>query len=100
MMRRRFAPPAAGNRHGISDAARASAGRAAGGTRPHFGGEQFGFFPGGEVAAPVDLMEVRDGVIGLFGPAARCPPDLARERGEPGGTDTSGSASAGGASGP
>ena len=39
-------------------------------------------FPGGEVAAPVDLVEVDDVRVARLDPAARRPPDLARERRE------------------
>ena len=45
-------------------------------------GEQLGFFPGGEVAALVGLVEVAEGGIGLLDPAARGLEDLAREAGE------------------
>jgi len=38
--------------------------------------------PGGEVAAPVDLIEVGGAGIGLLGPAARGPEDLAGEHRE------------------
>src|SRR5208282_6232865 len=50
--------------------------------RPDLGREQLGLFPGGEVAAPVDLVEVGDVGVGLLDPAARSLPDLAGERGE------------------
>src|SRR6266487_6490096 len=50
--------------------------------RADFGGEEFGFFPGGEVAALVGLVEVGEGGIGLLDPAARGAEDLAGERGE------------------
>src|SRR5215831_20483421 len=40
--------------------------------RPHLGGEEVGLFPGGEVAAPVELVVV-DEVVGIrtLGPAPR-----------------------------
>ena len=47
-----------------------------------FGCEQFGLFPGGEVAALVDLVEVGEGGIGLLDAASRGRDDLAGERGE------------------
>jgi hypothetical protein len=46
------------------------------------GREQLGFFPSGEMAALVDLVEVDDIGIRLLDPAARGTPDLAGERGE------------------
>ena len=49
---------------------------------PDFGREQFGLFPGSEVAAPVGLVEVGEGGVGLLDPAARGPEDLAGEDGE------------------
>ncbi len=39
--------------------------------RPDLGREQLGLFPGGEVAAPVDLVEVDEGGVRLLDPAAR-----------------------------
>src|SRR5215213_71331 len=45
-------------------------------------GEQLGLFPGGEVAALVDLVEVGEGAVRPCHPAARGRPDLAGERGE------------------
>src|SRR5215472_17068745 len=54
--------------------------------RPERGSELFGkqvrLFPGGEVAAPLGLMEVDDVGIELLSPGARCSEDLAGERGE------------------
>src|SRR5580700_10131242 len=50
--------------------------------RPDLGREQLGLFPGGEVAALADLVEVGDVGVELLGPAARGPEDLAGERGE------------------
>ncbi len=38
--------------------------------RAEFGGEQLGLFPGGEMAALVDLMEIDQVRIGLLGPAS------------------------------
>src|ERR1700728_4521535 len=52
--------------------------------RPDLGCGQFGFFPGGEVAALVYLVEVAEAGVRLLGAAARGPEDLARERGEAG----------------
>ena len=49
---------------------------------PHLRGEEFGLLPGGEVAALVDLVEVREAGVGGLGPAARGSPDLAGERRE------------------
>src|SRR5262249_31237824 len=49
---------------------------------PDLGREQLGLFPGGEVAAPVNYVEVGEAGVGLLGPAARGPEDLAGERGE------------------
>src|SRR5829696_7261762 len=43
--------------------------------------KQFGLLPRGEVAALVDLVEVGEVGVGVLDPAARGPPDLARERG-------------------
>src|SRR3954449_3405284 len=48
----------------------------------HLGGEQLGLLPGGEVAAPVGLVEVAERGIDLLGPAPRCREDLAGERAE------------------
>src|SRR3954451_15580551 len=47
---------------------------------PYLAGEELRLLPGGEVAAPVDLVEVRE-VVGVdrLGPAARGSEDLARE---------------------
>src|SRR5215469_10218011 len=50
--------------------------------RPDLGREQLGLLPGGEVAAPVDLVEVRQGGVRQLDPAARGPEYLAGERGE------------------
>src|SRR5208282_4159747 len=50
--------------------------------RPDLGREQLGFFPGGEVPAPVGLVEIGEGGVGRLDPAAGGPEDLARERGE------------------
>src|SRR4030095_16195520 len=44
--------------------------------------EELGLFPGGEVAALADLVEVGDVGVGVLDPAARGPPDLAGECGE------------------
>ena len=44
--------------------------------------EELRLLPGGEVAAPVDLVEVDEVGVGLLDPAARGPEDLAGERGE------------------
>src|SRR5262245_39253007 len=44
--------------------------------------EQLGFFPGGEVAAPVGLVEVNEIGVDLLGPAARRLDDFTREDGE------------------
>src|SRR3954454_10745949 len=49
---------------------------------PQLGGEQRGFLPPGEVAAALGHGEVAECGVGLLHPAARCPPDLAGERGE------------------
>ena len=46
------------------------------------GREQLWFFPSGEMAALVDLVEVDDIGIRLLDPAARSTPDLAGERRE------------------
>src|SRR5439155_23595178 len=50
--------------------------------RAHLFREVLGLFPGGEVTTLVHLVEVDDVVVGLLDPAARGPPDLARERSE------------------
>jgi len=50
--------------------------------RPDLGREQFGLFPGGEVAAPGGLVEVDEVGVDLLGPAARGLEDLAGEDGE------------------
>src|SRR5271169_5844923 len=50
--------------------------------RPDLGREQLGLFPGGEVAAPVDLVEVGEGGESLLDPVARGPEDLTGEDGE------------------
>src|SRR5919112_2094205 len=50
---------------------------------PHLRCEELRLFPGGEVAAPVGLVEVGEVGVRLLGPAARGPPDLPGERGEP-----------------
>jgi hypothetical protein len=47
-----------------------------------FLGEQLGFFPGGEVAAPLGLVEVDQVGVDLLGPAARGLEDLAGEHRE------------------
>src|SRR5918995_196691 len=44
--------------------------------------EELGLFPSGEVAAPIDLVEVADVGVDCIDPAARGPPDLAREGAE------------------
>jgi hypothetical protein len=46
---------------------------------PHLACEEFGLFPGGEVAASVDLVEVDEVGVGLLGPAARGSVLLARK---------------------
>src|SRR3954462_10022341 len=51
--------------------------------RTHLLAEELGLLPGGEVAALVDLVEVDDVRVRRLDPAARCAPDLARERREP-----------------
>src|ERR1700758_4851935 len=43
---------------------------------PQLGREQFRLFPGGEMAAPLRLVEVVERGVGAFGPAARGLPDL------------------------
>src|SRR5439155_26819848 len=45
-------------------------------------GDELRLLPGGEVAAPVGLVEVGDVGVSLFDPAARGPEDLAGELGE------------------
>src|ERR671919_1120337 len=50
--------------------------------RPELLGEQLGLLPGGEVAAPVDLVEVGEGGVGPLDPTPRAAPDLTGERGE------------------
>src|SRR5215472_17316415 len=50
--------------------------------RSDLGREQLGLLPGGEVAAPVDLVEVGEGGVRLLDPTARGPEDLAGECGE------------------
>src|SRR5436305_14085430 len=50
--------------------------------RSHLGREELGLFPGREVAALVDGVEVDDVRVARLDPAARRPPDLARERRE------------------
>src|SRR5215211_5580988 len=50
--------------------------------RPDFLGEQLGLLPGGEVAAPVDLVEVGDSGENHLDPAARGSPELAGKRRE------------------
>src|SRR3954467_3061554 len=42
------------------------------------GRKQFGLLPGREVATSLRFVEVDEGRVGVLGPAARCPPDLAR----------------------
>src|SRR5918995_5619427 len=49
----------------------------------HLLSEELGLFPCREVAALVDLVEVADVGVDRIDPAARGPPDLAGERGEP-----------------
>src|SRR5262249_58032183 len=44
--------------------------------------EQLRLFPGGEVTAPVDLVEVSQGRVGVLDPAARRLEDLTGEGGE------------------
>src|SRR5919112_6540666 len=50
--------------------------------RTDLAGEQLRLLPGGEVAAPVDLVEVAEAGIGRLDPAARGSPELAGERRE------------------
>src|SRR5512133_1259747 len=52
--------------------------------RPELGREELGLLPRREVTTPVGLIEVDEVWVGLLGPAARGPPDLAREGGEAG----------------
>ena len=54
----------------------------AAGSRADFFGKQLRLFPGGEVAAPVGLVEVDEVGVDLLDPAARGPEDLAGEGGE------------------
>src|SRR3954451_179387 len=49
---------------------------------PQFVGEQLRLFPGGEMAAPVDRVEVEERRVDLLDPAARRLEDLAGEGGE------------------
>src|SRR5918996_753274 len=49
---------------------------------PHLGGEELRLLPGGEVAAPVDLVEVGEAGVDRLDPAARGSEDLAGERRE------------------
>src|SRR5262245_2193918 len=51
-------------------------------SRAHLGGEELRLLPGGEVAAPVDLVEVGEAGVDRLDPAARGSPDLAGERRE------------------
>src|SRR5436305_3550028 len=46
---------------------------------PHLGREELGLLPSGEVAAPVDLVEVREVGVGHLDPAPRGSPDLVGE---------------------
>jgi hypothetical protein len=48
----------------------------------HLFGEELRLLPRSEVAAPIDLVEVRDVGVGLLDPAARGSPDLAGKRRE------------------
>src|SRR5262249_2629632 len=57
-----------------------SAERAEGGS--HLGREEVRLLPGGEVAAPLDLVEVDERGVGRLDPAARRPEDLAGKGGE------------------
>src|ERR671914_2400018 len=50
--------------------------------RSDLGGEELRLLPGGEVAAPVDLVEVGEVGVDRLDPAARGSPDLAGERRE------------------
>src|SRR5436305_12933689 len=49
---------------------------------PHLGREELRLLPGGEVAAPVDLVEVREVGVRHLDPAPRGSPDLVGERRE------------------
>src|SRR6266542_1287515 len=49
---------------------------------PHLGREELRLLPGGEVAALVDLVEVREAGVGNLDPAPRGSPDLVGERRE------------------
>ena len=49
---------------------------------PDLGREQFGLFPGGEVAAPGGFVEVGEGGVGVFDPGTRGSDALAGELGE------------------
>src|SRR6185369_6044963 len=49
---------------------------------PHLGGEELRLFPGGEVAAAVGFVEVREAGVDRLDPAAWGSPDLVGERGE------------------
>src|SRR5262249_24480422 len=49
---------------------------------PQLVGEELWFLPGGEVAAPLDLVEVDEGRVDLLDPAARGLEDLAGKDGE------------------
>jgi hypothetical protein len=51
---------------------------------PKLGGEQLGLFPGGEVAAPADLVEVAQAGVAPLDPAARGAEGLAGEYREAG----------------
>src|SRR5439155_15251725 len=72
----RRAAPASARRRGPGQ----SPDRSQGGS--HLGREELGLFPGREVAALVDGVEVDDVRVARLDPAARRPPDLARERRE------------------
>jgi len=50
--------------------------------RPKLGREELGLFPGGEVPACVDLVEVGEVGVGHLDPAARGPEDLIRKGGK------------------
>src|SRR3954468_3788178 len=50
--------------------------------RSDLGGEELRLLPGGEVAAPVDLVEIAEGGVGHLDPALRGSPDLVGERRE------------------
>src|SRR5512138_655115 len=49
---------------------------------PHLGGEEFRLLPCGEVAAPVDLIEVGEAGVDRLNPTAWGSPDLSWERRE------------------